>query len=147
MLGWGHVNGDRVPTWGYNTVNFINEPVNLSNNGVNYSTADFLTETQGGTSNIYQVVEGDSGGGDFIYNPTSKMWELAGINEAQVSNNGNAPFYSAMVQIDLYQSQILAITAPVADTPALPPWAIGLLAGTLVWVATPISTRALSRAL
>ena len=138
MLGWGHANGDRSATWGYNTVTLANEVIPLTNNGVSYSTTDFLTQTQGSSSNIYQVVEGDSGGADFIFNSTSKVWELAGVNEAMVSNNGVAPFYSAMVQLDIYQAQIAAITAPVTDTPAMPPWAIGLLAGTLAWVAAPM---------
>jgi hypothetical protein len=140
MIGWGHANGDRSPTWGYNTVTYVTTTIQLANNGVNYSTTDFLTLTQGSSGNNYQVVEGDSGGAAFIFNSTTQMWELAGVNEAMVSNNGVAPFYSALVQLSAYQPQIAAAMTPVTDTPALPPWAMGLLAGTLAWVASPMCT-------
>jgi hypothetical protein len=43
-----------------------------------------------------------------------------------------------MVQMDVYQAQIATIMTPVADSPTLPPWALGLLAGTLAWVAAPM---------
>ena len=140
MLGWGHANGDRSVTWGYNTVTNVKQPITLQNNGTTYTTTDFLTLTQTSYGNNYQVVEGDSGGAGFIFNPTTRVWELAGMNEAVVSNNGAGPFYSAMVQLNTYQAQIAAATATVADTPALPPWAVGLLAGTLIWVAAPMCT-------
>jgi hypothetical protein len=146
MIGYGHTNGDRTVTWGFNTVTspWVNYTEMLSAvvSGVNdtFSSNDFVTLTQDGTTNNYQVVTGDSGGPDFIYNSTTKAWELAGLNEAMLSNNGSAPFASAMLQLDTYLPQINAIMSP-QPSPAMPDWAIGVLALLLVAVAIPLGSR------
>jgi hypothetical protein len=152
MLGYGHTNGDRVVTWGFNTVTPRANPVNiqtvnyglsLTSGSSNYYSNDFLTLTQDGTpTNNYQVVIGDSGGPDFIYNSTTKVWELAGLNEAELSNDGNPPDLSAMIQLDTYLPQITAILAPQADTPAMPASAVGVLAISLATMAAvPLARR------
>ena len=139
-------------TWGFNTAtsSYANYPVTLTAtvNGVSESlyTNDFLTLTQNGTTNNYQVVAGDSGGPDFIYNGTTKAWELAGLNQVMFSNNGSAPFASGMVQLDTYLPQINAIMAPANDGPAMPDWAMGLLAVSLVAIAAVKKGRAQSPA-
>jgi hypothetical protein len=101
-------------------------------------TNDFVAETASGAN--YQLVDNDSGGGDFIYNSTSKQWELAGLNEANNSQNGSAPTVSFFVQLDTYAAQIQAIYNPPAgasDTPVMPGWALVLMGGFLFCVATP----------
>jgi hypothetical protein len=131
LLGWGHVNGDRVPTWGYNTVSYPpNQSETVTDNGATYTTNDFLMLTQDGSGNNYQVVVGDSGGPDFIYNNATQAWELAGLSEAMLSNGGSAPYGSALIQLDTYLPQINAAMSQI-DAPAMPPWALALLAGSL----------------
>ena len=131
MFGWGLTNSARAPSWGYNAVTLANLSLPLTNNGVGYLSNDFLTMTQSGSGNNYQVITGDSGGGDFIYNPASNTWELAGVNEATVTDSKSRS-YSAFVQLNTYQAQIAAIITPATDTPVMPSAAIGLLAGLLV---------------
>jgi len=143
MLGFGGGNGNL--TWGVDNVTEINEyPVTPSN--YSFVSNDFFTddgEVQRGSSTITNessVVSGDSGGGDFIYNTTTRRWELAGINEVTGSYDGYNPVtdqnydgngnFSGMVQLDnnaavmsTYASQINAYvssTAPISDTPTMP---------------------------
>ncbi|HEY0257226.1 MAG TPA: hypothetical protein VGC39_07280 [Candidatus Methylacidiphilales bacterium] len=102
LLGYG---GGRGETWGLNTVNGINFPFSVQA----YLSTDFYTidgtttiGTQSVTNNA-QVVTGDSGGGDFIYNASAGTWELAGINEAIASS-------SYFVQLNSYVQAILDLT-------------------------------------
>ena len=152
MIGYGGGN----KSWGYNQVTLANQLITVD--GYSYNSTDFITTvgtvSNGSTTqtNNSQLVSGDSGGGDFIYNSTLGEWQLAGINEAigtgasigkyeghwyiaddaadlpsgstDVQNNVD---FSAMVQIDEYASQIDAIV----DAPEPPVWAL-LLGGVFV---------------
>lgn len=148
MIGFGGSNGE---TWGYDTVALNNQSISVD--GYPYVTNDFIVSdgslSNGTTSitNNSQLVSGDSGGGDFIYNSALGEWQLAGINEATGSGtigeyegkwyllNSASDFpagssniqdtdFSAMVQLDTYGSQIDAIVA----SPEPPVWALLLLA-------------------
>jgi hypothetical protein len=69
-------------------------------------------------------VGNDSGGGDFIYNSTTGMWELAGINEAYLyqSSTNTAPVGSAMVQLSTYATAINTDMLAAGATPEPPTW-------------------------
>ena len=145
MLGFG---GASAETWGYDDVTLANQQISVT--GYSYSSTDFITAngtvSNGSTTNTNdsQLVSGDSGGGDFIYNSSLGEWQLAGINEAtgtgsigeyhgkwylasdasglpsgstHVQNNVD---FSAMVQTSTYQSQIDAIV----DAPEPPAWSL-----------------------
>jgi hypothetical protein len=142
-MGYGDGGANTNETWGYNTVTQINQSVTPQ--GMSFVSNDFWTLTgtssSGGKSatNNYQIVSGDSGGGDFIYNSSEGRWELAGINEVTGTvtySDGSTQNFSGFVQLDTYASQIDQIITPPASTPALPPWALVLLGGMLVFVAT-----------
>lgn len=116
MIGYG---GGQGETWGLNTVTNNNQPTSVS--GYSYVTIDFSTAygtTTAGLSSVTnnaQLVGGDSGGGDFIYNSSTSKWNLAGINEAVAPNHD-----SYLVQLSSYASQINPITAvPEPETYAL----------------------------
>jgi hypothetical protein len=151
MIGYG---GGSGRTWGVDTVTLSSQytPISLTENGpplwfstdfytANGSFSKSATSTQ---TNDSQLVSGDSGGGDFIYNSTTKTWELAGINDGtgttyvaqdpvtgewEQVDQGTAGAIeldlSAYVQISDYASQIEADMAPEP-----PGWI--LLAGGLV---------------
>ena len=148
MIGYG---GGSGKTWGYDQVTLANEQISVS--GYSYSSADFITSdaaiSNGSAThtNNSQLVSGDSGGGDFIYNTSLGEWQLTGINEAigsgdigkyngqwyladtaadlpPGSTNVQALDFSAMVQTATYNSQISSIEA----TPEPPVWAL-LLSG------------------
>jgi hypothetical protein len=133
MLGYG---GNYGLTWGLDIVTETNEEVPLT--GTSYTSLDFFTDNgtvnRGASSitNNSTVVDGDSGGADFIYNATTGKWELAGINEitGDYSNYsgtyyGNGTF-SGFVQLSSYASEINPIINPV-DSPAMPwPALLGL---------------------
>jgi hypothetical protein len=149
MLGWGHLNGDRDPTWGLNTITQVNQSETLTDNGVTYTSNDFITLTSYDAhltvTNNYELVIGDSGGGDFIYNSTTQLWELAGINEGASDPDstppGTAPYGSVFVQLNTYATQInqlVASTAPniSADAPTMPQWGLIALASLLVAAAS-----------
>ncbi|MEO7931550.1 MAG: trypsin-like serine protease [Chthoniobacterales bacterium] len=126
MIGFGDGGSKSTEAWGYNTVTANNVTVSLAP----YTTTDFETAYgttsstfNGSVTNNYTLRDGDSGGGDFIFNGST--WNLAGINEAVDLNNNN----SYMVQLSNYKSQIDAVTAvPEPSTY----WLIGL--GALVLV-------------
>jgi len=102
MLGYGGGGGND--TWGINSVTANNLLVSLST----YKSVDFRTAygtTAYGSNNTAQLVLGDSGGGDFIYNTSTGKWELAGINEGVDPSTHD----SYMVQLSYYAPQINAI--------------------------------------
>lgn len=104
MTGYG---GGQGETWGENSVTQHNLLVQVT--GYSFKTTDFETAYAG--SNFAQLVSGDSGGGDFIYNSSTGQWELAGINEALDASND-----SYMVQLSTYASQIDGLEAiPVPE--------------------------------
>ena len=153
MIGYGHTDGSRTETWGCNTVSVDNQTVPLSQNGSSYSSNDFETYTDK-IINKYQVVIGDSGGADFIYNSATKTWELAGINEAD-GTLSNGVGVSAFVQLPLssnpsssYAAQIQQIMATVGvagapdESPTMPQWGLIALAGLLFWAAHSTLTPA-----
>ena len=134
IIGDGDGGSRTTETWGYNTVTNINQPITPQ--GTSYVSNDFLTATTTsyGLSNSSQVVVGDSGGGDFIYNSATGHWELAGINEVTGSYE-NDPTYgndnlSGFVQIDTYAAEIDAITGVPEPSPG---WLLGMGLGVL-WI-------------
>jgi hypothetical protein len=117
MIGFGDGHGE---TWGLNTVTSTNVSVQLST----YTTTDFATAygttTQGpfSVTNNANFVNGDSGGGGFIFNSSTGNWTLAGLNEA-VDTTPNHPD-SYLVQLSNYSTQINTITGvPEPSTCAL----------------------------
>ncbi len=81
MIGFG---GGQGETWGYDTVTKVEVVAQVSGyTSRDFSTA-FATTSAGSSSvtNTAQLVSGDSGGGDFIYDTASGKWMLAEINEA-----------------------------------------------------------------
>jgi hypothetical protein len=148
MIGYG---GGSGKTWGHDTVTLANQYISVD--GFSYLSNDFITSNasvSNGTAtatNNSQLVSGDSGGGDFIYNTALGEWQLAGINEAigsgsigtyrhtwyladddadlpAGSKNVQDIDFSAMVQVDTYESQISAIV----DAPEPPAWCLLSLA-------------------
>ena len=154
MLGWGAGGGNRNETWGYNTVNEVGQtlPALPPPNNI-YTSTGFLTFTvttsspPKNTENLYEIVTGDSGGADFIFNSSLSRWELAGINE----QNGTLEYgdhtmggYSGCVQLSTYATSIATIIAeplPPTDSPTMPLPAIMVLAGLLVAVAARTARR------
>ncbi len=143
MIGFGDGGSHINPTWGYD---LVNSNVNVAVPLYSWVSNDF--ETSNGTNVEYELVGGDSGGADFIYNSTLSRWELAGINEAELTNN-DVQVGSAFIQLNnstfsttyagypatgdtttftgtaTYATQIDGIIAPTGvDTPAMPTWAL-----------------------
>ena len=106
MIGYG----GSSKSWGLNTVTKNNLEVQVD--GYSFLTVDFETAYGDPPSDFANLdndavlIPGDSGGGDFIYDPLTSEWELAGINEAVDSNSD-----SYMVELGYYATQINAITA------------------------------------
>jgi hypothetical protein len=142
MIGFGGGQGD---TWGLNTVTQVNVPIMVE--GYSYVSNDFLTYTGTNTYdnpdgpgsesiiNNAQVVSGDSGGGDFIYDTTTGQWELAGINEGAGTDNGQE--LSAFVQLHTYAGDIQGITG----TPEPPASFLLGLGFVLMWGANRFRQR------
>ena len=105
MTGYG---GGQGETWGVDTVTRRNVTVQVT--GYSFKTTDFETAYTG--TNYAQLVSGDSGGGDFIYNAVTRQWELAGINEA-IDGSDN----SYMVQLSTYASQIDGLETTAVPEP------------------------------
>lgn len=145
MIGWGAGGGNRNQTWGYNTISEVSTTLpTLPAPDSSYVSTGFLTLTvttstpPKNTENLYEVVTGDSGGADFIYNSTSSRWELAGINEQSGTlqySDGTTGGYSGCVQLSSYDTSITNIIAqPLAtDTPVAPLPALLVMAGALIW--------------
>ena len=128
LLGYG--GGVGAETWGLNTVNAINQTVT----SLVYPSTVFLTHTGTTTigtvsiTNQALVVSGDSGGGDFIYNPATSRWELAGINDA--TGLGTNSYF---IQLSSYAQQIIDIAGlSVAPVILTQPVANSVNAGTPV---------------
>ena len=94
MLGYGG-NGGRstAETWGYNLVTEADVYPTTLGPDYPFTSTDFETDYGsqppgvGTFTNNYELVLGDSGGGDFIYNSVTGEWELAGVNEAIDTSN------------------------------------------------------------
>ncbi|MCE0496608.1 MAG: serine protease [Methylacidiphilales bacterium] len=123
MIGYG--GGSK--SWGLNTVTLVNYTTPVSAGGHNYVSNDFFTYTGTTTygnesvTNDAQLVSGDSGGGDFIYNAATGQWELAGINEVKgtfTNNQDETQNLSGFVQLDTYEPQIEADITAVPEPPA-----------------------------
>ena len=152
MIGYGDGQNKTNETWGYDKVNYLTSVfVNLE--GLPYWTNDFATEN--GSADEYQLVGGDSGGAEFIFNSSTSTWELAGLNEGTFTGGSvfvelsNATFSSAYgntpatgdtttyTGTTVYETQIEQAMTPVSDTPAMPLWALVTLGGLLALVAMP----------
>ncbi len=125
MIGYG-TTGTQHETWGVDTVDLINQSVDLrpsypyvSNDFISYlgSVSNGSTVT---TNNSILYV-GDSGGGDFTYDSSSHSWVLAGINE--VTDTTDTPNFSGFVQLSTYASQIQSITG-IGVVPEPSTWAL-----------------------
>ena len=135
--------------WGYDTIDFINQLITPSGN--TYVSNDFITAygtyTSGTASstNNSNLVSGDSGGGDFIYNTVTKKWELAGINEVTGTGtfNNQTLTISGYVQLSSYASQINSlVNLPGNDSPTLPLPGLLFLACLLFFIASrALATR------
>jgi hypothetical protein len=144
MLGYGDGGARTLETWGYNTVTDINFSASVQGyTGATYTTNDFLTATttlSNGKTNSAQLVVGDSGGGDFIYNMATGKWELAGLNEiaGTYDNDPGDPnnpaylgdMYSGFEQLDTYANSIYAITG----VPEPPVWLLVTLGAGAIWL-------------
>jgi hypothetical protein len=122
MIGYGNSQGE---TWGVNTVYETGQDANLTS--LKFDSTDIFavdsfeqtgSTTTGNTTvttyltNDGQLVPGDSGGGDFIYNTSTATWSLAGINEVQLENDSGVIVGSGMVQISTYEASIEADMVP-----------------------------------
>lgn len=149
MLGFG---GGHGLTWGLDTVTEVDQTIDLTQgtSPLPFISNDFLTDNgtntysnSNGTSHITitnnsTVVGGDSGGGDFTFNSTTKKWELMGINEVTGTYSNSTVTFSGMVQLDIYAAQINAIVNPpvATDTPTMPLPALLIMACLLFWAAS-----------
>jgi len=128
MIGYGNSAGEA---WATNTVYENNQTTTL---GTTLSSLDFYTVDSfsqvGSNPNVTmtkngQLVPGDSGGADFIYNSVSGKWELVGINEVLLEDQTNSDKIvgSGMVQTGSYATLISAAMVP---TPEPPSWLLAL---------------------
>jgi len=120
FIGYGGSHGE---TWGQDTVNYTNQTATLTS--PSFVSNDFYTidgTTNSGPihfTNDAQVVPGDSGGGAFIYNSSTHLWELAGLNEVQLQDENGQIVGSGFVQLNTYSAVIqadMALTAPEPST-------------------------------
>jgi hypothetical protein len=112
MIGYGNSEGER---WATNTVNENNQSVpEDSFTSTDFFTVDSFSNDGPNTTTTTngQLVPGDSGGGDFIYNSSTEEWQLAGINEVLLENNSGKISGSGMIQIGDYATTIQADMAP-----------------------------------
>jgi hypothetical protein len=115
MIGYGGSHGE---TWGEDNINYVDQVTPLTVGVTVYNSLDFYTVNGTSTAgfrsitNNAELVPGDSGGGDFIFNATTDKWELAGINEVQLENDSGAVVGSGMVQLDNYSAIIEADMVP-----------------------------------
>jgi len=117
MIGYG---GTGQESWGYNTVTASSGYLNdLPWNSVGFETA-YGTNSFPSFTNSAILVNGDSGGGDFVKVGTN--WELAGINVGADASN------SYFVQLGFYDSQILADMNSVPEPSTFLLLDVGLLA-------------------
>jgi len=123
MIGYGNSQGE---TWATNTIYETGQDTKLTS--PSFDSTDFYTvdnfSPDGANTTIThngQLVPGDSGGGDFIYNSATGEWQLAGINEVLLEDNTGKIAGSGMVQISAYATEI---DAAVPEPPA---WILGLL--------------------
>jgi hypothetical protein len=104
-------NGGGSESWGTATVYKTGTSVTVSG----YTSTDFIA-TSGSTS----VVVGDSGGGAFYYDSTTKTWVLAGVLEAIASgtSNGTVTYYNFIVDISQYYTEIEEVMASAVPEPS-----------------------------
>jgi hypothetical protein len=118
MIGYGNSQGE---TWATDTLYETNQDTPLSP----YDSTDFYTvdnfSWDGAHTTITnngQLVPGDSGGGDFIYDAATGEWQLAGINEVLLINTSGKIAGSGMIQLSQYAATI------DEDVPEPPAWSI-----------------------
>lgn len=126
IIGYG---GAGYETWGFNTVTGINLTLAILGRTTTdfYTTNGTITIGTNSVTNNAQLVTGDSGGGDFIYNSATSHWELAGVNEA----TGGASY---LIAFSAYAQQIIDL----AGLPT-PPVFLNQPTGTSVNAGTPVS--------
>lgn len=135
MIGYG---GGQGKTWGANVVTGKNENIEVGGRisttfYTKFGPTNYVTHS---INNAATLVGGDSGGGAFIYNHSAGRWELAGINEA-VGTDPNGNSYSFMTQLNVYASQINAVTAMTAVPES--GWAAGAVGAAVALI--PIAIR------
>ena len=113
--GWVWGAADAVQSYGTNNIDALAAD---SNNNI-YLVMSFTKPT--GTNNIPDTEgvfsSGDSGSGDFSFNPATNQWELVGINYAvdvPSQTSGGAPYYAALYDMSGYydSSTLITSTAP-----------------------------------
>ena len=133
MIGYGNGVGEA---WALNTVSQNNQSVSVQNTP--YTSTDFLTSDSfqlvGGNPDVTmtkngQLVSGDSGGANFIYNSSTHEWMLAGINEVLLQDISGKIDGSGMVQLSSYATSIEADVAPEPPAWLLVLGSVGLLGG------------------
>ncbi len=137
MLGYGGSSPDQ--SWGENTADF-EQQIAVTTGGISYVSNDIITVlgtvSNGSTlsTNTAYVVGGDSGGGDFIFDPTNNTWTLAGINEVDGTDtlSGSTVQISGMVQLSDYATQIQDITG-IEVVPEPSTWALLGLGLVFLW--------------
>jgi len=135
MIGYGGPSGQGNESWGANTVALTTQTISV--NG--YQSLDFTTLNSG--TSYASVVNGDSGGGDFI--KVGMTWQLAGINEAIISYTQTNPLTgtnytgSAFVQLGEYSTQISAIVNTVPEPSSAALLALSSLASTYLIIRRP----------
>jgi hypothetical protein len=111
-IGYGTNGGNaRAESWGIDTITAI-DPA-LTPDGTSYVSHDFISDNTYSSPNgtvTCSVVMGDSGGGVFIYDDSSKSWVLAGINEVEGTMTDGTPI-SGYVDLSYYSDQIQTIMA------------------------------------
>jgi hypothetical protein len=146
MIGYGNGAGEA---WAANTVSQNNQVVTLSasESSLDFFTADSFSEVNNNpdvtTTSNGQLVPGDSGGGDFVYNSVTHQWVLVGINEVLLEDNTTKIVGSGTVQTGSYAA---LIDADMAAAPEPPSWLLALT-GLATIGAVGAARRSLRRAI
>jgi len=109
IIGFG---GGQGKTWASARVSSTDYSTNLGS----FTTTDFYSVYDASSSTHQaQLIVGDSGGGDFIYNNSTHAWELAGLNEAYSSDQNTGAYQASFfVQLSTYKTQIQSAMAATA---------------------------------
>lgn len=115
-FAWAMTNHVR---WGTNSVDGVGFPQGTgSTQNVSFSMGFTAPGSPGATQYEAIGTAGDSGGGVFSYNATTKSWELIGLMESYTQFTGEWPNLSVYgnmtyaIQLSAYRNQILSYLTP-----------------------------------
>lgn len=133
----------RTLRWGRNLVTGVGNDIN------NTRAIEVAFDQVGGSTDEFQAVNGDSGGGCFL--KRSGTWELVGVlfartlvpdpngpddpPPAQPSSTAAYTNLSILADVAFYRSEIEANTPPLDEVPALPPLGAAALLALVAWTA------------